>query len=496
MSDNDSAADSETNSGNDGMRIGGEPLDGNGTYPFAGLTRHDEDVDAVSLPEQVADSTSSMHYWAQEQIPDHTFVGEEGVERDLDPSILPERGLMTLATELPRANHAQAAWVHPRTGEVIETGKHNAVINPATAEQLSGYSTYAEAISSLFDRDRAEVEAALDEMSLADFMDEHLADSQRETLEDVTVGDEALYQISGDDHTIINPHQPLEELALELQERGLGDKVFGEVTLDRGGGRGSLDLYMDGEHVESPVFDDDREPIVVGLQIQWSFFDDWAFRVCGQGLDWACVNHIHRMTDREIVKYAGDVEERVDWRDLFADVLDRLDKKRDQLARIIQSAANDVLDFSDLPDDLGDNFEDDPAPPWTALYHYLGLPQYLATKAGTRLRSQADDAYQPNWWEIHSAATWAVSHHDRGSRTAGGSFEDHARVANDMLMNPAAMEGRMAENYEAARQADDSTVAEEGGGTAQIETAFESVREKKERYEEWEEELKEMGVEV
>lgn len=498
-SNNDRATDSETDSGTESERIGGEPIDGDGSYPFAGLSRWTdrEDIDAVTLPVNVERDTSSMAYWARNKT-GHSFEDEAGVDRDLDPDILPERGLMTLIQDLPRANHAEAAWVHPRTGEVLKTAKHNAVINPARTEGIaSDYGTYAEAISDIASRDQTEVAEALDSMSLADYKDQHLTEMQAEILEDTTVGDDALFQIAGEDHSIINPQQPLEELALELDERDFGDKIFGEVTIDRDGGRASLDIYIDGQHVESPVFDEDREPVVVGLQVQWSFFDDWAFRVCGQGLDWACTNHIHRMTNREVVKYAGDVEGRTDWRDLFSDVLDSLDEKRDQLARVIEAASNEVLDFSDLPADIGSEFEDEPAPPWTALYSYLGLPDYLAREAGQRLQQRAEDAYSPNWWEVHSAATFAVSHHDRGSRNAGGSFEDHARTANDMLFNPAAMEDRLVDNYEADRVEDDQvTLAEEGGGTAEIRSAFDSARERKERFEEWEEELVEMGVDI
>jgi hypothetical protein len=478
-------------------RIGTEPIDGEGRYPFAGLTRYDDDVDAVTLPEGVWTDTSSMRYWAMNET-DHTFSTDAGVERDLDPSVLPERGLHTLTHELPRANHAVPAWVHPRTGEVMKTGKHNAVINPEAAERAAGsYGTHAEAIADQYDYDQDTVAEAISEMGLESTLEELLTPSQRTDYEDVSVGDDALYQIAGDDHSIINPQQPLEELCNELQDRGMADKVFGEVTLDRGGGRATLDVYIDGQHVESPVFDDDREPVVVGLQVQWSFFSDWAFRVCGQGLDWACTNHISRLTDREVVKYAGDVESRTDWRELFSDVLDALDEKRSQLADIIQQAASDTLDLGDLPSDIGDAYEDMDAGPWTALYAYMGLPNYLAEHAGKRLRSQADDAYEPNWWEIHSAATYAVTHHDRGERTSGGSFEDHARVANDMLFNPPLMEDRIVENYEADRMDDEeSTIAEEGGGSAEIRSAFDSVRERKEQYEQWEKELKEMGVEV
>lgn len=478
------------------QRIGGEPIDGDGTYPFAGLTRYDEDVDALALPEGVWDDTSSMKHWATVRAA-HEFDREEAVDRDLDVSVLPERGLHTMLPELPRANHAIPAWIHPRTGEVMKTDKHNAVINPERAEAaVGGYSTYAEAIAS-FGHDEDEVRKLIEQEDIATAVDELLDEVSKAELEDMGIGDDALFHIAGGDHSIINPQQPLEELCEELRERDLGDKVFGEVTIDRDGGRATLDVYMDGQHVESPVFAEDREPVVVGMQIQWSFFDDWAFRVCGQALDWHCTNHIHRLTDREVVKYTGDVEGRVDWRDLFAGVLDRLDEKRDQLARVIESASNDTLDLSNLPNDIADEFAEEPASPWTALYAYMGLPNYLARHAGPRLQTQAEDAYEPNWWEIHSAATWAVSHHDKGERTAGGSYEDHARVANDMLMNPTTMEDRIVTNYEADRLDDEqSTLAEEGGGTAAIRTAFETVREKKERYEEWEGELREMGIAI
>lgn len=478
-------------------RIGGEPIDGDGRYPFAGLTRFDEDVDAMALPEGVWGDTSSMKHWAVNET-DHSFEDEAGVERDLPAHVLPERGLHTLIPELPRANHAVPAWIHPRTGKVMRTEKHNAVINPQKAEDaVGGYQNYVEAIADVADRDERGVRDDLNEMPLDEYMDEFLTGEQREAIEAAGVGDDALYQIAGEDHTIINPQQPLEELVDQIQDRDLGDKVFGEVIIDRDEGRFTLDVWMDGQHVESPVFDADREPIVVGLQVQWSFFSDWAFRACGQGLDWNCTNLIHRMTDREVVKYAGDVEGRQDWYDWFGDLLDRLEEKRDHLARLIQDVSEQYLDFSDLPADIDAEFEDYDAGPWTALYGYMGLPNYLAEHAGRRLRSQADDAYVPSWWEIHSAATYAVTHHDQGDRTAGGSFEDHARVANDMLFNPAQMEGRVTENYEADRLSDDQeTLAEEGGGTAEIETAFENVREKKEQYEQFEEELKEMGVEV
>ncbi len=491
-----------TNSGsddgtNDQERIGSEPIDGEGRYPFAGLTRFDDDAEAVALPESVWEQESSMKYWARNKV-QHKYDGDDLADRDIDPSILPERGLNTLIPELPRANHAQAAWVHPRTGKVMRTRKHNAVINPEKAENaVGGYQNYVEAIADVTGREVSGIEDDLQEMPREEYMEEYLTAEQRDTIEEAGVGDDALFQIAGSNHSIINPQQPLEEFVHELQERDLADKVFGEVNIDRGGGRATLDVYIDGHHVESPVFADDREPIVVGVQVQWSFFDDWAFRANGQALDWKCDNLIHRLTDREVVKYAGDVDGRQDWREWFSGILDRLDEKRDQLARIIQSASEETLDFSTLPEDLGSQFEEYDASPWTALYGYFGLPNYLAEHAGKRLRAQADDAYEPSWWELHSAATFAVTHHDRSDRTAGKSFEQHARIANEMLMNPAGMEERLVDAYEAARRdPEQDTLADEGGGTAEIRTAFENVREKKEMYEDWERELRELGVEM
>lgn len=493
---NDEEPTREGGSDND-SRIGGQAINGNGTYPFAGLTRYDDGESAMLLPEEVADDTSSMECWAANKV-SGTAPGDSGFERDIDSEMLPDRGLLTMLPELPTANHAEAAWIHPRTGEVITTGKHNAVVERERVEEVNeGFGTHAEALAHISGRDEEEVAADLEQMGREEYVAEKLTEPQQTVYENTRVGDDALFQIAGEGHSIINPQQPLEELAHELQDRGFEDDVFGEVTIDRDGGRASLDIYIDGQHVESPVFGDDRNPVVVGLQVQWSFFSDWAFRACGQAIDWACVNNIHRMTNRQVVKYAGDVNERVQWREWFGDILDELDEKRDQLSRVIRAASEETLDFADLPADIDAGFEDEPASPWTALYSYLGLPKYLAREAGKRLRSQADDAYEPNWWEIHSGATWAVSHHDRGDRTAGGSYEDHARTANEMLYNPARMENRVVENYEAARRDDEqTTLADEGGGTAEIHSAFESTREKKERFQQWEQELKEMGVEV
>lgn len=498
--DNRAGTDSEEESDAGTDRIGNEPIDGNGTYPFAGLTRHDEGA-GMGLPENVWRDTESMKYWAQNKT-GHDFRsddGEAGVERDLDPDVLPERGLSTMIPDLPRAAEADVRWVHPRTGETYKTLKHNAVIDPDKAERISigEPGNLAEAVAMETSHTLEEAEEAFRTMDREDALSELCTPEQRQAVEDEVTGDDALYNIPTDDYTIINPSSFLRPLCDVLRDRDWGSEVFGEVRLDRGGGRATLDIYVDGQTVESPVFEDDRPPVVVGLQVQWDFFGDWAVRCAGQGLDWNCTNHISRLTDREIVKHAGDVEGRQDWYDWFDGILDSLQEKTDQLSRIIQQAAGETLDFEDLPPDIEAEFEDADAAPWTALYAYMGLPEYLAEHAGRRLRSDAEDPYTPNFWEIHSAATNAVTHHARGQRAAGGAWDDYAQTANDMLFNPPGMEDRIVQNYEADRMEQDQEALDaEGGGVANIRTAFEDMKDRRDQYEEWEEELREMGVEV
>lgn len=491
-------SDEEESAGTD--RIGDEPIDGDGTYPFAGLTRYDDA--GMTLPENVWRDTESMQYWAANQT-DHDFRedGEaQGVDRDLSPDVLPERGLSSMIPDLPRATEAEVQWVNPRTGETYKTAKHNAVVNPDRMEQIDGVmapGTLAEAIALATGRQWDDVKEEIEGMSREDALEQTCTAEQREKVEESVYGDRALFNIPTDDYEIINPSAFLRPLTEVLRDRGWGDEVFGEVRLDRDGGRATMDIYVDGQTVDSPVFDADRPPVVVGLQVQWDFFGDWAVRCCGQGLDWNCTNRISRITDREIVKHAGDVEGRQDWYDWFDGILDTLDAKTDQLSNIIQQAAEETLDLSDLPEDIDAEFKDLDAAPWTALYGYMGLPDYLAEAAGRRLQSDAEHPFEPNFWEIHSAATNAVTHHARGNRAAGGAWDNYAQTANDMLFNPPAMEDRIVANYEADRvEAGQDTLDAEAGGVASIRTAFEDMADRKEQYEEWEEELREMGVEV
>ena len=430
-----------------------DPTNIDGTYPFAGLTRHNDEVD---VPARALDHGSSIRWWAANRVGDDTDP-REGV---------PEEGLNTLIRQLPRAAEAEAGWKHPVSGEWISTGKHNAIVNPSVVESITnGFGT------------REEVSGFDDPMGM--FTD----DGEDFDPESAVVGDDALYNIPTDDYEIINPGTFLDPLARVLREEGLDDAVFGEFRVSRGGGRVSADVFFDGKHVEAPGMDEDRKPIVVGLQLDWDYFGGTALRIRGMGMDWECVNSLREITDAKVIKHAGDVESRVDWEEMYEDLLEELDLKTDQLSQMIHEASQETLDLSTFPDGFADGYDS----VLEAIYAYAGLPDYLAEVAAQDCRANAEDPFAPDWWTIHRGATYAISHEARGEVGSGGSIDQYNRIANDMLMNPAETGDDIEAAYEAEQE--DETLADHGGGSASIGTAFESVREKRDRYEEREDQI-------
>lgn len=420
-----------------------------GTYPFAGLTRFDEG----EIPHDAWGHGSSMRWWASER------TGNE----DPDPTNLPDEGLMTLVSKLPRATTTTAGWKNPITGEWVETGKHNAVINPETCERID------DGIGSM----------------------QELKEDERDRDPDETIiGDDALFNIPTDTYSIINPMEIFDPFSEVIRDEELSDAVFGEVRVFRGGGRVSADLFFDGKHVEAPNLDEDRKPIVVGVQVDYDFFGDVAVRFQGVGMDYECVNSIRQITDPVIIKHSGDVDKRVEWKAKFETILEKLDLKVDQLSQMIHEAAEERLDVTDLPDGFADGYDSI----LEALYSYSGLPNYLAETAAQNCRAEAADPFNPSWWDIHRGATFAISHDARGVVGSGGSIEQYNRIANDMLTNPAEMADRVEDNWEDAQE--DKGLKGEGGGLAEINQAFESVKEKRDQYEIRDREIRNMTREV
>jgi len=417
-----------------------------GSLPFAGVTR----FDTGGLPPRVIDYGSSMRWWAVER------GADEGSPIGTDD--LPDNGLHSLIDTLPRATTADVAWQHPVTGEWMQTDKHNAVIEPSRAESIA----YGEDADAVGDGE-------------PDFP-----------------GDEALFYVPTDDYEIINPSQFLRPLAEVLQEEGLADKCFGEFRLRRSGGSVSADILFDGKHVEHPNVDEDRKPIVVGMQLDWDFFGDTALRMQGVGMDFECVNAIRNITDTEIVKHAGDVEDRVDWKNKFRSLLEEIDLKVDQLSQLIAEASERTLDVSELPDGMIDDYDSI----LEAVYAYAGLPNYIASVAAQNCRSEAADPFEPTWWDLHRGATYAISHDGRGAIGGGGAIDQYNRIANDMLANPANIADTVEERYEREQaEKEDADLGEEGGGFAEVSQAFESVKDRREKYNKRQAEIEELIAE-
>lgn len=413
-----------------------------GVYPFAGLTRFNQG----EIPDDVWGHGSSMRWWAADQRD----------QDDADPTDLPDEGLSTLVSQLPRATTTTAGWKNPVTGEWIETGKHNAVINPETSEMIE------------------------DDLGTVEQAKENDKDP-----EEVILGDDALFNIPTDDYAIINPAEFYTPLAEVIRDEGLEDAVFGEFRVTRNGGRVSADVFFDGKHVECPAFDDDRKPVVVGIQIDYDFYGDTAVKFQGVGMDYDCTNSIRQITDPVTVKHSGDIDSRVQWRAKFETILEKLDLKTDQLSQMILEASQETFDITDLPDGFADDYDT----LLEALYAYAGLPKYLSKVAAQNCRMEAADPFEPTWWDIHRGATYAISHNANGIVGTGGAVEQYNRIANDMLTNPAEMGDRVVRNYEKDLE---TKGREEGGGIAQIKTAFESVEEKRDQYERRDREIRSM----
>lgn len=459
------------------------------SVPFAGLTRHSE-ATLADIPE-VGGHDSSMRWWTV----DYWGSDEDAQADQID---LPGEGLQTVINQLPRATEAEVGWQHPLTGEWVPTSKHNALVDPAKVESMETAHGTQDAINTMVDN--------LSPQGLLDLaqnlgLDTDGPPEASDVKQALVPGDDALYHIPTDDYTIINPAQSLRPLAEVLRDEDFGDSVFGEFRVTRGGGRVSGDVFIDGMHVETPetagrnaggpgdaVADGgDDKPTVVGLEVGYDFFGDTAFRCRGVALRTSCMNAMRAITDWTVVKHAGDIEERIDWHGLYTEVLEELDLKRDQLSQVIAEASEMDFNLRELPQDFAEGYDS----VLEAFYEYAGMPGYLAEHAAENARAEAADPFEPTWWDLHNGATYAVTHHARGDVMGGGSIDQYARLADDLLMNPAGFEERVQGAYRAEKEErEDATLAEEGGGSASIAGAFESVRDRKEQYQERQEEMK------
>ena len=339
--------------------------------------------------------------------------------------------------ELPRGVASAIAYENPYTGEWVETDRFSAIVEPSRlAAQARGEET------------------------------------------------DPLFHVPSDSYTIINPvdvYGPLEELLreVELDGRLLGDVVFGQIRQYRGGGEVHMDVLFDGLDVNLPGRD---EPITMGISSGYDYFGGHAVYVEGFAQDTYCANSMRSLTDRETIKHVGDVG---DFREWWEAILEQLGFVADDLLGFIEDALDITVDFTSVPFDL------------EAFYGLLGFPDYLATRAASDARAEADDPFDIDVWTLHSGATHALTHFFTGKE--GVALDGYVRTANDILFNPKAtisvVEREFEKQASAETSADGQTGLESQVALAQIERVGQDIRERAEQFEERETTLRERFAE-
>jgi len=348
---------------------------------------------------------------------------------------------------LPRAVETSVAYYNPYRDEWVETSRFNALVEPSRLSSM--------------DRKRPDIEP--------DGGVESTEYSVGSRGSDAT----ALFHIPTRSYSVINPVDafgPLENVLREttIDDRTLGDVVFGEIRQYRGGGEVHMDLMFDGLSVDLP---DRREPITMGLSSGYDFFGGHAVYVEGFARDTTCANSIRSLTDRETIKHVGDIGDFEGW---WVDTLDQLELIANDLYAFITDAQEITVDFSKMPFSVEE------------LYSLLGFPEYLSKRAASDAQVNAADPFEIDFWTLHSGATYALTHFFTGKE--GSALDGYVRTANDLLFNPETTLTTVEQVYE--RQAVSETKSDGQTGVAsqvalaQIERVSADVRSKAASFEE------------
>jgi len=120
-----------------------------------------------------------------------------------------------------------------------------------------------------------------------------------------------------------------------------------------------------------------------------------------------------------------------------------------------------------------------------AVHTLLGFPEYLAKRAASDARVEAEDPFEIDMWTLHSGATHALTHFYSGKERA--ALDGYVRTANDVLFNPEATLARITDAYEqqAAATTDDDgqTGLDSQVALAQIERVEEDIHAKSTQFE-------------
>jgi hypothetical protein len=289
---------------------------------------------------------------------------------------------------------------------------------------------------------------------------------------DETNDADPLFYIPTDSYSVINPldvYGPLETVLREemIDGRPLAEVGFGEIRQYRGGGEVRMDVLFDGLSVDLP---ERRDPITMGVTSGYDFFGGHAVYDEGFARDGYCANSIRRLTDRETVKHVGDVGDFEGW---WESILGQLGLVADDLLAFIEDAGDITVEFIRMPFDV------------VEFYTQLGFPDYLAERAASDARAEADDPLVIDTWTLHSGATYALTHFFSGKE--GTALDRYVRTANDVLFNPEATIERVTRAYRdraaAETDAEGQTGLESQVALAQLERVGQDVREKAAQFE-------------
>ena len=337
--------------------------------------------------------------------------------------------------DLPQAVETTVAYQNPYTNEWVETERFNALVEPTRAR-------------------------------------DHATDDEPDV--------DPLFHVPTDSYAIINPvdvYRPLEEVLREETIDGtpLGEVMFGEVRRYRGGGEVHMDIMFDGLEVRLPGR---SAPITMGVTSGYDFFGEHAVYVEGFAQDGYCSNSMRSLTDKEVIKHVGNVQNfRAWWEELLAQV----ELVADDLFEFIRDAQEIDLDFAELPFTV------------TEFYSLLGFPDYLAERAAEDAEANAASPFTIDMWTLHSGATYALTHFFQGKE--GASLDQYVRVANDILFNPEGTIDQAEQAYEQQLDAEDgdgsqSSLAGERA-LASIERVSDDLQANVEQFEEREDALRE-----
>jgi len=304
------------------------------------------------------------------------------------------------------------------------------------------------------------------------------ADDDTEQVED------ALWHVPTKTYSIVNPLTAYEPLEEAIRDEDYGDNVFGEIRQYKGGGEVHMDVLFDAFQIDYNEDEDGSNPIVLGVRTGYDFFGSQALYFEGFAQDTQCNNSIRSVTEKKTIRHVGevDLEEEVE------EVLEEMELMTNRLAELIELAQDIEVDMIEMdfaePFDHNDNIR--------AFYELAGFPSYMAREAASHARQRADNSFLPDMTAMWDGATYALTHHYSGGENTT-TAEEYIDTANDMVMNPSQIIGQVNRQHtmrmDAMAEASDEDLDTQSA-RAEIEDFSETVKEKADKFESKNEELR------